>query len=384
MKRLSVLVLAISACAQSSLPFPTISCVKPLDCPPAAHATAACASSSCVSECAPGWADCDASFANGCEVDIRSSPLDCGRCHHDCLGGLCADGRCQPVVLASGLDQPRLIAVEGRDVYWTNAGRDDAPTGSVMKRTLGVGPPDPVAVAQNRPFDVAVDAHSVYWSNRGREGSAEGSLMTIPRAGGTPSILASGQAGPVSIALDGGELFWANYSSGEVSKVATTGGPISVLATQPDHAGGLIGIALDATSIYFTNRNRGVVWGLARAGGAARILAMAPNPRQIVAFGDRIFWTSENGQVDTAEIAGNSFATIADAQNDPYDIAVDHEFLYWTSTGNGTVMRTALDGSGQLAIATDQASPYGIAVDESAVYWTNYGDGSVMRLARLP
>jgi hypothetical protein len=51
-------------------------------------------------------------------------PNNCGGCHHSCLGGACASGVCQPVVLAEGqLDLygggPGAILVDGERVVWT-------------------------------------------------------------------------------------------------------------------------------------------------------------------------------------------------------------------------------------------------------------------------
>ena len=34
-------------------------------------------------------------------TSTESNPLHCGTCGHDCLGGLCINSRCQPVVVAS-------------------------------------------------------------------------------------------------------------------------------------------------------------------------------------------------------------------------------------------------------------------------------------------
>ena len=41
----------------------------------------------------PGFADCDISAANGCEIDISTS-TDCGACGRACAGGTCFNGAC--------------------------------------------------------------------------------------------------------------------------------------------------------------------------------------------------------------------------------------------------------------------------------------------------
>jgi hypothetical protein len=54
-------------------------------CPTAAHATATCAAGVCGTRCSAGFGDCDGDPATGCEVDLRTSVPNCGRC-----GGACA------------------------------------------------------------------------------------------------------------------------------------------------------------------------------------------------------------------------------------------------------------------------------------------------------
>jgi hypothetical protein len=52
------------------------------------NATAACAAGGCtVAACNTGFADCDGSAANGCEVDTRTSDSNCGVCARACTGG---------------------------------------------------------------------------------------------------------------------------------------------------------------------------------------------------------------------------------------------------------------------------------------------------------
>ena len=64
------------------------------------HATGACMMGGCVlGACESGFANCDGIAANGCEVDLRSSPTHCGACLHVCPSiqnglALCADSVC--------------------------------------------------------------------------------------------------------------------------------------------------------------------------------------------------------------------------------------------------------------------------------------------------
>ena len=64
-----------------------------------------------------------------CEnVDTMTSAQHCGRCDHDCLGGACAAGECQPVVLATATrDIPWLVLDTTRVIWGTGVPEIGAP-----------------------------------------------------------------------------------------------------------------------------------------------------------------------------------------------------------------------------------------------------------------
>ncbi|HEY8432971.1 MAG TPA: hypothetical protein VIL20_31580 [Sandaracinaceae bacterium] len=68
-------------------------------CPIPANASATCASSTCGYSCNPGFADCNASGADGCEIDTGNDPANCGGCGNSCptppnATRICASGTC--------------------------------------------------------------------------------------------------------------------------------------------------------------------------------------------------------------------------------------------------------------------------------------------------
>jgi Ca2+-binding RTX toxin-like protein len=66
-------------------------------CPAAPNMGAVCQSGSCgLGACLPGWADCDANPANGCEVNLFVDNGNCGACGNTCgAGTLCRVGACE-------------------------------------------------------------------------------------------------------------------------------------------------------------------------------------------------------------------------------------------------------------------------------------------------
>lgn len=80
-----------------------------------AHATPACAAGVCaVAACEAGFADCDATAANGCEVDTRTDPRHCGGCGTVCATGACVAGGCAPPRSCLELKTLRPASADGR------------------------------------------------------------------------------------------------------------------------------------------------------------------------------------------------------------------------------------------------------------------------------
>ena len=64
-------------------------------CPPASHATGSCVTDGCGLRCDAGFADCNGVATDGCEVDLRGDPANCGACRLACGAGCaCASSSC--------------------------------------------------------------------------------------------------------------------------------------------------------------------------------------------------------------------------------------------------------------------------------------------------
>ena len=86
-------------------------------CPAPANATATCGASGCGFACRAGFADCDGSAANGCEVELATDAAHCGACgtscatpngFAQCTAGACAVARCN-----AGFDDCDHVATNG-------------------------------------------------------------------------------------------------------------------------------------------------------------------------------------------------------------------------------------------------------------------------------
>lgn len=72
----------------------------------AIHVVGSCEHGLCKTECESGFDDCNGDPIDGCEVDLRIQPANCGVCGHACdlaAGQPCIDGRCLMVACDGGV-----------------------------------------------------------------------------------------------------------------------------------------------------------------------------------------------------------------------------------------------------------------------------------------
>ncbi len=70
------------------------------------HDVSVCKNGYCVSECSPGWGNCDGDRSNGCETDLTRNAHHCGACGNECdvaAGQPCIDGKCFMVECDAGV-----------------------------------------------------------------------------------------------------------------------------------------------------------------------------------------------------------------------------------------------------------------------------------------
>jgi hypothetical protein len=272
---------------------------------------------------------------NGSCVDEQSDGHDCGACGHDCLGGACQAGVCQPTTLLSGLPYVKFIAVDATSLYWTVGA-------SVMKMPLSGGPPVTLASGPPSANGIAVDARNVYWTDQTSH------ILSAPLGGGaTSTVLSDAVYTPFAVAVDATTLYFTSYWNDTVNTMPLGGGTPSTLASDRTMSSGATGIAVNANSVY---------------------------------------WGDGNARVVQTPLGGGGSVTLASMQNDPMGVAVDDTDVYWTVFYGGAVVKAPLSGGTPTTLVSNlTVYALGIAVDATSIYWAAADAntvGSLMRLAK--
>ena len=314
--------------------------------------------------CSPGLTEC----STGC-VDLSTDGDSCGRCAHSCRGGDCTDGLCVPTVLAVGQSRAEYVAVDDTSVYWT-----DLSAGTVMKAPLSGGTPVTLATGQSNPAPIAVNAGGVYWSSYGDD-----RLMLSPAGGGMPIFVLSA---PVDrLTVDRSNVYWTDNFQGTVMKVAVGSSSSYTLASgqgSPD------GLAVDASNVYWADYDTGTVSKVPIGGGAPVVLVPAQGGvglRRVAVDAASVYWTDGGVRaVLKVPVGGGAPLVLAAGRDDSmFDIAVDATDVYWSEKGG--VMRVARDGGSPEVVVTGQPVVLGIALDRDYVYWTS-GSSGVLRVPK--
>ena len=246
-----------------------------------------------------------------------------------------------PHVLASGQASPAGIAVDGTNVYWTNAGVGDGTHGSLMKLDLAT-------------HVVSELAHDEPWLGIGLRAIGgdlyfQGDGVRVLRL--SLNATTSDQLWPDSgkdLTTDGTQLYWTEYDApgvgGRVMAMPLAGGPPSVLADQQSWA---FGIAVDATTVYWSEQGGG----------------------------------TGTGRIDSVPRGGGTPTTLTSGDQILKTFAVDATHVYYAQYG--ALLSVPLAGGAPTlrAIVQGGGCPEGnMSVHGASVYWTDYCAGAVYRV----
>ena len=301
-----------------------------------------------------------------------TDPFNCGSCGHDCLGGACTAGRCQPFVIANEPGQPMAIALDTTHVYWTNATTGDlrrAPIAGGAAETLYDGPS-----GTDLGDGLVRSGSDLYFTI----GDVDGGVFKCPATG-------CGTTGPVPVVApldspeyvglaDGGVLLFSEFGfNGRVGRctLPCTSGPTFVAG--PESFPKFVAASSDA--VYWSTLVPGP--GNLQAslgGGAATTLVPTQAVQQIVVKGNEVVFAQRGSGVKAIARDGGPPRRIYEPFTQTERFAIDGTVIYFNDSSTaGRILQCPLVGCGDAGttVASDQKRPYAVVVDETSVYWTN-------------
>ena len=325
-------------------------------------------------------------------TDVMTDAKNCGRCGHDCLGGACTTGQCQPFEFAQ-VQAPQQVFVVGGAVYFSD-GKGAGGINWCPDTGCGTGP-SRISVSTGG-FGLAVDSLGV-----GAISMVLGKVYEVAlrfadeNKGGVLTTRATGVSA-VGLTMEPGFLYFTGTDGNAYRCARGTGcGSAPTRIALGVSKGG--SIAVDVDNVYFASDGTG--GGQCAGGcllGAAKGATDATTtptsfgrlPRTLHVDGD-LFWTGiggpYNGEVSRrdAGLGGSEYFYERDA-GDVWGLTTDATNVYFTLPGAATIRyapRNAAENE-SVVLVTGQKQPFGIAVDAKAIYWANYGGAAIMKLAR--
>jgi hypothetical protein len=321
-----------------------------------------------------------------CEgIDFEDDPAHCGACGHDCLGGACLAGQCQPVVIAGGA-KPNRIEVDESHVYFTDGGAwqvwkaDKNGISQTMLAQSTVGP----------PAGIALQGDSVVYAVF--HDSYETGVRRVAKDGSNPTNVSWDWFGPWDVVADpqGDGLFWINRWQADHIVTASPKGT-DVLYSAPEAGGDALGIAVDEEYVYFSTYGHEVVGRVPKTGGdavplaTARAIALAVDQESLYfstgsAVGEQVaVWRIPKAGGDAVPL----FTSELKVQHWIPDIAVaDGQVFFVIFAGSQSSLRQVATSGGPVTVLAEGLSQSsGLVVDDAAVYVANQ-DGTVIKVAR--
>jgi len=237
-----------------------------------------------------------------------------------------------PQVLASGLNEPLSLHLQGGDAYWVEIYGDvvrKVPTSGGAVSVVGTS-----AMGGNNA-SLALDATDLYWAD-------DQTIWKVSLTGGPVTTLVTGQSTISALRRHASELYWREYWGGVgarfggIMKMSTAGGTVDTLVTviTPDGIPFVGSLVVDGTGIYWTDRWGGTINWRALGGGPTVVLALGlTGPDNLIHDGGMLYWT-EASSVRKMPETGGAITTITTGDMGAWGLAKDATHVYWVDGGS--------------------------------------------------
>lgn len=357
----------------------------------------------------------------GC-VDLLSDPRHCGTCWHQCPSGVCNDGACEAIPVASGSFVPRHIAVDSDYVYWVNKG--ESPSGdtimrlrkapNVDSRDAGLpdridpgdatsdGPQDaedpglvPLATGLGSVVELTVSSGYIYWAEDVRSVGLT-AIWRIPRTGGVKTQLELSDCDCSTLLIDD-KIYWAG-EAGICSMKPPASAAEASIDWPIDRPVTPTGLAIGPSGLYWTESSdkadNTLIHMMRREGGTPEIVARSPGcAATTVALGsDSVYWgcqrVDQSGTILRAPLRASDggAGTVVASTGSPWGMTIDGSRVYWCDALSGEIRWAFLIATSSNPetntvghFEDKESCKEGFAIDATSIYWTNARTGTVMR-----
>lgn len=333
--------------------------------------------------CAAGLCGCDHGHAPATEsvtLDAGSDAMnDAGPCGGTC-DGTCSHGRCL-TTLAELDDALTDFAIDDANAYFASCGADG--TGAVFSVPLAGGTQHMRATASACPVHLAVADGQVYLTGLDADPHGYDSLDRLPAADGALTSVVSHNIGSLSrrvqaISANRNLVVWS-VDGGELGSAEPLGEELPFFATCTKSCGRPF--VTDDHSVFWADIGAGKLMHQVFSGSSRPVVLNDG----IDDIGPLAVWDQDiyfgAGSTLSKRSTPDSVDTLATTPGPVIAIAVDSKSVYYAS--GDTIWKLARSGGTPVALAQHQDEPLQIAVDDDSVYWRNGTTGSGMHGALL-
>jgi hypothetical protein len=328
--------------------------------------------------CSPEETECDGECAN-----LDEDASHCGACGHDCLGGVCNTGVCEPVELATGKGRLFMVHVDQNHIYYGGDGVDVGRIDKDGSNDTILAPAGMDLQQREWCYTSAFTGTHVVWGNDWVQPGVRGCIVP-DCAGGVQTLEPGMNMYTMSFDSMNGKLYWnqgndiveAAWPNGMMTTFTTTVAPRDIVS-DGDFVYWISRVGADDYHVRKRPVGGGNVTELAINRMDAYSLAVAPT---------KVLWEDTNAIVEAAlpnGIGGADPAVFAPVTG-IRQIVVDSSHVYWTSQQDnvGTVGRCPIDGcDGPPEIMAQIPEPWGITFDPVAIYFVTE-DGAIYKVAK--
>jgi hypothetical protein len=318
--------------------------------------------------------------AGGCD-NTDDDPQNCGACGHDCLGGECVDGACQPVLitaLPNPDDDGELIVEPGPDgrIVWARYRRPGiiySATKTPFSNVQLVHALDDFGWARG----VALAEDSIYYSNYSDSDELPSRGIHVVEMDGSGATQLAGDSllGAAWVHLYGEHVYFTTYfDTIAVGRVPRAGGPVEALvefAGPEPHYEGLFLCLAHGSWVYYGS-NAGV--SRVRTDGSAQALLYPGGASDVIAVhAGELYWRT-NGTLMRGSLDGTEPAQIVAPATGHIALREADAFFYLTR--DNAVLRVPADAvDAEPEVVVFATLPARVAFDEVSLFYYEHKAG---------